>query len=189
METELAIQEAPASSGLSVVLSTLRADWAEAVSRVVDQAATKQGANLETFRQIRGKMLHYLFLRISRKGTHFLETEETIRRLRRLADRLIQMELRRHAKNRLPWGNWVLDDEETRRLLDETRYPQGPIRPGTVMKAWEQLTFLEQRVRKLTGLSYQVDDIALILGLTPNAVMFYLNQATGKLHNIYKKLY
>src|SRR5260221_7534019 len=146
METELAIQEAPATWGLSVVLATLRANWAEAVSRAVDQAALEQGANLETFRDIRAKMLHNLFLHISRKGTHFLDTEETIRRLRRLADRLIRRELKRHEKNRLPWGNWVLEDEETRRLLEETRYPRGPIRLDTIIKAWEKLTFLEQQV-------------------------------------------
>jgi len=47
----------------------------------------------------------------------------------------------------------------------------------------------EQRVLRLSELQYAPDDIAVVLDVTPNAVLFYHSQARRKIHKSYVGLF
>lgn len=188
METETAVHLASVPPGLSIVTATMRSEYAEAIAGIVGRVAAKAGAAVEVARQVQAAMLHKVFHWMRRKGTHFLDAAATIRRLERLAGRLVDRELRRQGKERLRYGVDPLDDAETRRILAETRWPNGPIHLGTLIKTWNQLTYPEQRVLRLHDLKYTMEDIGLILDISTNAAEFYGNQARQKIQKIYRAL-
>lgn len=188
METETALSVEHVSGGMSVVATAIRSDFAAAIHKVVDGVATAKQAPVEVAREIQAAMLHKLFHWMCRKGTHFLDTAETMERIERLAERLFDRELRRRARERACRGLEPLDDAETRRILAESPRPRRPIQIGTLIKVWLQLTYPEQRVLRLADLKYDLEDIALILDVSVNAVEFYLNQARGKIHDVYLEL-
>jgi predicted transcriptional regulator len=167
----------------SAVLTSQRANWAEMVSEIVTVSALRKGADRPIFQRVRADIVHHLLHRIIvRNSTHFLDARETTRRLRRLADRLIDRELNRFQGT--PTGS----NPGSLQKQTRTRYPKGPIPPGILLKTWGQLTFEEQRVLKLERLDFTVEETALILNITPNSVSYYLSQANRKCHEIYNRL-
>lgn len=185
METESVVIPASVPGPMSVVTTIIRVDFAQAVAKVVGYVAAERQAPREIALEIQAKVIQKLFHWMCRKGTHFLDTAETMGRLERMAGRLIDRALRHRAKERLRHGVGVLEDVETRRILRESPHPRGPINVGIFEKLWMQLTFEEQRVLQLVEFKYSLADIALILDVTVNAVEFYLSQANQKIHRAY----
>jgi len=188
METETAVGTQRAPGGMSVIATAIRSDFAAAIHTVVDCVATAKQAPLEVARKIQAALLHKLLHWMCRKGTQFLDTAATMDRLERLAERLVDRELRRLARERFRAGVDPLDDAETRRILAEAPGPRRPVRIGTLIKVWRQLNYPEQRVLQLANLRYDLEDIALILEVSTNSVEFYRNQATRKIQKVYRSL-
>lgn len=188
METESTVSLESMPGAMSVVATTIRSDFATAIHKIVGVVARAKGAPADVVRKIQAAMLHKLFHWMVRKGTHFLDTAATMERLERLAERLIDRGLRRLARERRRPGPELLDDAETRRILADSPCPRRPLQIGTLVKMWKQLTYAEQRVLQLADLKYDLEDIALILEVSVNGVEFYLNQARGKIHDVYLDL-
>jgi hypothetical protein len=188
METAIIELFGKVPGGMSPVTTTVRTDYAQTISKIVRFVADERRAPGDIALKVQSAMIHHLLHRMWRRGTHFLSTAETIRHLERLAERLVDRQLRSQGKDRQKYGVEFLDDEECRRILTNSNHPRGPIPIGTLIKVYQQLTFEERQVLQLIDQKYSVEDTALILDISVNATEFYLNQANHKIHRAYMAL-
>ena len=151
----------PSGIGISVPTLTLRCQYAVEVAQLVERLAAEAGVGADQLREFRGKLLHRLFHWMIRAGTHFIDAPRALARLERLGRRVL------------------------RRARLKAVAPGRPIPLGDCVKNWFQLTYLEQHVLRLLDLLYSVEDIGLVMDITPNAVEYYRNQAAGKIHRAY----
>lgn len=173
---------------MSVVTTVVRTEWAQAIADMTRRLAYFRGSPDGVAQKVQGVLIHKVFHWMQRAGTHFLHQGSTMKRAERLAARLLDLEQRRVARERLRYGVDPLDDDDCRRTLTSTPYPRGPIAPDTWIKLWLQLTFEEQRVMQLVRQGFSLEEIALILDVTTHAAEFYRNQANRKIHKVYERL-
>jgi hypothetical protein len=148
----------------SIPTTTVLCQLAAEVARLCDRVVAEEGADPALARGLQVRLLHRAIHWLHGQGSHFAGAEWTLDRVERLARRVA----RRGAM-----------------LKPAPLRGPRPIPLGVFLKIWEQLDYLEQRVMRLLDLRYRVEDIGLVLGISPTAVEYYRSQAAGKIHRAF----
>ena len=141
----------------SMATLTVRYQYAAEVARLAGRLAREERCGPAIALELQSRLLHRLFRRIEEAGTHFFDVHAAMDRLERVG----------------------------RRWLRRARRPAAarPVLLGQCVKTWSQFRYIEQRVLRLLDFQYPIEDIAVVLDMTPNAVEFYRNQAARKIHS------